>query len=95
MDSDYPNDVSFDSNVELLESFFFFFPLSCPEIFHNSTERVEGRHHYSHWADEQTKDAGSISDLASITLLGDLGFVAKIFATFPNKVSGKEGGQGR
>lgn len=55
---------------------------------------MEGRYHYSHWADEQTKDAGSISDLASITLLGDLGFVAKIFATFPNKVSGKEGGQG-
>lgn len=44
----------------------------------------------SHFADEQTKDAGSINDLVNITLLGDLRFVARTFAPFPNRVSGKE-----
>lgn len=59
-------------------------------VFYNNPERVERRHHYYHFTDEQTKDAQSISDLANITLLGDLRFAARTFATFSNTVSCKE-----
>lgn len=58
--------------------------------FHNNPKRVECIYRCSHFADEQTKDAGSINDLVNITLLGGLRFVARTFATFPNRVSGKE-----
>ena len=59
-------------------------------IFHNNPEVVEGNYCYSHCVDEQTKDAGSISDLANITLLRDLGFAARTFAIFLNRESGKD-----
>lgn len=87
MGPDHPSHVHWGGNSELLQSFL---PLPSPAIFYNNPGRVEGRHHFTHSTDEQTEDAGSISDLANVTLLGHLEFSASTFATFTNKASGKE-----
>ena len=51
---------------------------------------MECRYHYFHFTEEQSEDAGRISNLANFTLLEDLGFASRTFATFPSTVSGKE-----